>query len=351
MKLPISLIALTLAATCAPAAPYLVYTGSDYAYSFPSIDNTATEQQLYLVTDLADTSTFAILEINRLTGTYTILARPFASPTTEETNNNFFGSVPATGGRAGGTAILAFGDDTVDGSGTTTVSHAYGTGPLTTSTLRLVPARTRTLTVTERTDGQVVDTVTFPPSAAITTAGTPLATNVSGALFSYRIASDGTLPQATAPGNFGIGLSAFYTQLANIGGALQAGRNVYAVQPVTVTTTEEDAFTTFLTNLATDFGVTVASPNVVITNTSVSGGSLTLNGSGASGSSTAVSSGPTGAGTSTSPISESGGIVTIGSGTLQVGTGTTYDGTLLTGSGTLSLGGSGTTTVNGATGP
>jgi hypothetical protein len=270
---------LAVASSLASAAPYLVYSGKITGSNFFNVNNFGpgavnASTLVYLLTDLADTSNFAVLLVNASDKEYTVLARPSDSPTVEEGSNNFLGSV-------GGTAILSYSGEndnsTYDGSGGGgTVTRGYATGSVTTRSTHLVAARTKPLVVilSDYSVNGHSDTFVFSKlSRAIESGGLPFAEKLSGFASGYSIDSSGNLT-ATTPAVLSLAIDSRLTALANIGGgqevtrflALAGGREVKfpgsaAIMPVVTPDgiRAADAFAAWLAALAQAIGYKSAS--------------------------------------------------------------------------------------------
>ncbi len=358
MKKLSSLFGWLLLAGVASAAPYIVYSGSTQETVVTPSGSALKTFEVYLITDLADTTSYGILQFDAVTRQGEITIYPIANPTSVEANLNLFGSVDAAGG-IGGTAVLGIGDITTDSSSNTYVSHSYATGLLTTQSTLLVPARTNTLTT---------GTLTFPPSTAIYSGDQPFAQTFQGTTLSYTISSTGSLTQATGQGLFSLQIDPFLTPAANIGAGnpsslpQKAVRSTQIITPTdlvngpitpvsTADTTVLVAYDNWLTNLATALNVTLPSTNENVGGDDGGGASLTFGG--------------TGTGILTGGNSYEGGTI-IGGGTLNIygNTGggltvigvptTTNGGTLTVGGGTITSSGTETLTLTGTstfTGP
>ena len=344
VKIFLSLIFIAGLASLAPAAPYIVYSGEGIGGDFSSSGAAKKATLLYLITDVADTSSFALMQVNAAGKVYEVIARPSASPTTEETNNNFLGGITTSSSKSG-MAVLSYSSDTTDSNNNTFVAHAYATGPLMMRNATLVMARVKPLTVNLKTNGAAIGTYSFSVlTPAITTGGTAFPISLSGVFFNYEIASDGSLANATTQGNFTLKENPVLTSLANIGGAYTVGKNTAAVLPVTIPngTSPADVYSAWLAAFAQLNGFSLpgsgnsgdfSGGTISLGNTSSYGGAVTLSGG------ISLSGGGTG-------------IVTVGAGTLTLNNSGTTVGVLTPTSvgnaftGVLTLGGVLTTLNN-----
>ncbi|HEX4139545.1 MAG TPA: hypothetical protein VHY09_04310 [Candidatus Methylacidiphilales bacterium] len=332
----------------ASAAPYIVYSGATHSNVATTTGTMPRTCDIYLIADLSDTSSYALLEFDATTRQGEIEVFPITSPTVTEANLNFFGSVDPTNGAAS-TAVLSIGDMMIDSSSNTYVSHAYATGQLTTRNNVLAPGRTEALSVATATG-----TVSFPAAAAVLSQGLPYAPVLSGTSLGYTISSTGTLTAATGAGTFSLLLDPALTAAANIGGELDpastaaVGNTDAAISPVINSSpapTAAQAYTTWLTNLATALNVSLISSSTSTTTTSDAGdegddgGSVSFSGA-SSGSGLVL----TGAGTTILSGNLYAGSTIISNGTLSI-TGATLGSAGLTSGATFSVGGSGTGVV------
>jgi autotransporter-associated beta strand protein len=236
----------------ASAAPYIVYSGTVTTGSFSALGTTKATTTVYLLTDLADTSDFAILQTNATNHYYMVVGRPSDNPPAGEANTNFFGGVVASTGKAG-MAAFSFKDSYTDGNGNIFVAKAYATGALTLSPTSLVPARPRPVNVTLKTDGTVLGVYQFTaPTSAITSGANACPKSISGTLSNYVIGSPGSLASFSTTGSFSLSIDPTMTALANIGGGFISGRNSAAILPVVVPdgTTAADDFVAWLSSYA-----------------------------------------------------------------------------------------------------
>jgi hypothetical protein len=249
MKTFLSLLFIAGLTTLAHAAPYIVYTGVAYGSDFGAPGAVKKTTYLYLVTDIAHSSSFALMQVDTTTTKpqtiYTINSRPSASPTTEETNNNFIGGITATNGRSG-IGTFSYGSDTVL-SNNTFISHAYSTGPLTLRSTTLVPAR-KALTVNLKLNGAPNGTASFLATPAVTSGANAFAATMSGTYFNYEIGSGGPLANVSTKSTFTLTQNALLTMYANIGGGYTTGTGATltttAIQPIPASTAA--AYSTWL---------------------------------------------------------------------------------------------------------
>jgi len=336
MKAFISLVFLVLVTNVAPAAPYIVYSGSIVGSNLSSSGSTNSDTVVYLVTDIADTSNFAVLLVSPSTKVFSVISWPTDSPTTEEANNNFLGSA-GTGKAA--RAILCYSNEVTDSNNNTTVVRAYGTGVLTTKNTVLVAARRIPVVVGLKTNRVAEGTYTFSTlSPALTSGDVPFAPEITGTALGYVIDSASSLANATTPGVLSLKINPTLTEIANIGGGYEVNpTTVAAIMPFTVPSGESvgDAYSAWLTAFAQACGYTSASSSVSGFTAASSSSAMTLTQSGSF------------AGT---------GLVTVGAGTLKLaGTGNTLGTVTITNSsvangfnGVLTLGGA--ITVNNSSG-
>ena len=239
----------------AQAAPYVVYSGQATGTVFGASGSSNTSTTLYLVTDLADTSSFAILQLNPASKIYTVVSRPSASPTTEEANHNFFGGLAATTGKTG-VGVLSYSDESTDSLGNTFVAHGYATGALTLKSTVLVPARS-SLLVDLKTKGVVTGTYLFNQHTPVISSGSAtFPMSLTGVFSNHVISSGGALTTASQQGTFTLAENPTLTALANIGGAYNVVNNSYAILPLTIPsgTSAADAYTAWLSAFATASG-------------------------------------------------------------------------------------------------
>lgn len=340
MKKLSTLFGWLLLAGVASAAPYIVYSGSITGSNYSANGAANASVLLYLVTDVADTSNFAVLIVDPVHKTYSVIGRPSDSPASDEGLNNFLGSV-------GTRAVLSYSIQTTDSSNNTYISRAYATGPLSTRSAVLAAAR-KSLLVHIKTNRVANGTYTFgTPTAAVTTGDLPYATTLAGSASGYVIDSGGSLVHATTSGNLSLRLNPVITGLANVGGGFAVSlATEIAVMPVSVADgqSESDAFVAWFSAFAQALGYSSSSAN---SSNSSAGGSLS------SSFSVSVGSGGTLAlgGTITGANSFSGGtsILVGNGGTLQLNTGGTVATTvnpgqltgisMSTGAGLLTIGG------------
>jgi len=272
----------------APAAPYIAYSGDGDGSDFSASGNAKTATVLYVLTDLADTSSFAVLQVDPAGKTYTVNSRPSSSPTAEETNNNFLGGI-TTSNAKDGMAVLSFSNETTDASGNTFVAHAYATGALTLRDTTLVDPRRKPLVVKLKSNGTAMGTYTFSTlTPAVTTGDVPFAKSLSGVFFNYEIASDGSLAHARTQGTFALTENGLLTELANIGGGYASGKNSAALLPFSIPSgsTAADAYAAWLAAFAQVNGYTLAggvnaadaSAGTLSLGTSSEAGAVTLSG-------------------------------------------------------------------------
>ncbi len=354
MKKLSSLFALALCAQLASAAPYVVYSGQAQGSVTSAAGPVKETTDIYLVTDLSDTSSYGILRYDAKTKQGAITIYPIASPTDVESNLNFFGNVATTSGKRS-LAVLSIGDILTDSSNNSNITHAYATGTMTAEKIRLVNARQK-LTFVTKSSGKVTGTVTFPASAAITNAGLPYPPVLNGLTLAYTIAPSGSLTQASGNGNLGLSLDYTFTPAANIVGEFTSGRNVTTLEPIsTANSTVLVAYDNFLANLASALGVILPTNNAGSGDGGDGGAVITVGGGG-----TGIIDG----GGYTGTITLGGGTIIVsgganpngGSGTLTLNGGGSNDGGDGGGTGTFTLGGgtittgTGSLTLNGGTG-
>jgi hypothetical protein len=345
MKFISSLIFALLTAGMAQASPYVVYLGSATGSTSSASGSTRTSDAVYLLTDMADTSNFAILQIDATDGVYTVISRPSDVPPAGEATDNFFGGILAANGK-GGMGVLSYGTTTTDSSSNTYVATAYATGALTTSTSQLVAARAKPLAITLKTSGAVTGTYTFNPSTALSTGGNAYPKSLTGTYTNYEITSSGALAHVSTGGTISFSLNPTLTTLANIGGGYTSGKNTAAIMPVSVPggTSEGDAFASWLSAFAQANGYslpTINSPANV-----ADGASLSLSGLLSDGSVTYAGSISFDEGTSL--VRTGPGTIILGNGNLSWATGqVNLSGVLLesTSGGILSVGGSAPTSL------
>jgi hypothetical protein len=347
--------------TVATAAPYVVYSGVGGGTSFNATGPAAGATYLYLIVDAADTSNYAMMQVNAATRVGYIDGYPLTNPTTEQANTNFFGGISSTNGK-GGVAVFTSSSETTDANSNTFIARAYGTGPLYMKALTLVAPRPRPLIVPVRTNGVFGTPFTFStPTAAITLPAGSIPGEISGVIFDYGIAVDGSITQATTSGAFLLKENSLLTADANIGGGFIFGKNSGALLPVTVSSdnTVTSALVAWLFTFGEDYGFTL--PNNTPTG-DVSSGAITLSSTGVGDATLSFGTVYNGVSGSTNFSTNGGTLVLTGiitptaAGTLTVNSGsgtssgtTTGGGTISTGTGTGSLTLSGGTTVNGGT--
>ena len=343
MKLLFSLLILAALAGSASAAPYIVYSGS-VTTNDSSIGNTRHDtQSIYVVTDLADTSSFAVLLADHADMTdFQVNSFPSASPTTYESNNNFFGGIVESNGKSGEGVFSLDEQEGSTSQGIYSVTRLYATGGLSLKSVNLVPARTKALTVSLKANGVANGTVTFSTlSPAITSGDIPFPMSLSGTVYSYYT-SNGTDLQYTTTGTaVTLKEDAQLTAAANIGGGYTFGRSVVALQPIDPTSaaTPQEVFAAWLNSFALSIGYYVYNPGepgggtITVDSGGSYDGGVTLSDGGSGGSLTLIGA---------NAASNGGSLDFLGVGSSSIG-GTTLT---QTGSGTCMLGG-----TNGYTGP
>ena len=261
MKKLSPLLAWALLSGLASAAPYIVYSGTITGDNLSASGATNANTLVYLVTDVSDTSNFAVLLVNAVTRDYSVIARPSDSPATDEATNNFLGSV---GAGTSARAVLSYSIETTDSSSNTTIVRAYATGPLTTRTTQLVPAR-KSLVVNLKTNRVANGTYTFSAAtAAVMSGATPFALSFTGSSHGYVIDSTGALTHATTTGALALRENPALTGLANIGGGYAVSWTTeIAVMPVAIASgqSESDAFAAWLSAFAQANGFVVPASN------------------------------------------------------------------------------------------
>ena len=236
-------------ASIASAAPYLVYSGSSTSSSFTSAGVAKSASTIYLATDLADSSSFAIMQVDSATKDFTVVARPTANPTDTEAPNNFFGGL-VTSAKAG-TGVLRFSGSSTDANGNTYVANAFGTGPLVVDSTTLVPARTKPAVVSLEVNGSHASFI-YTSTSAITSGSTTFPKSISGVITSHEIAAGGGLARISESGTFTLTQNAALTSLANIGGGYTSGKNTAAILPISIPSgiSAADAYAAWLSAFA-----------------------------------------------------------------------------------------------------
>ena len=260
----------------ASASPYIVYSGSVTGSSFSPAGALKTSDTLYLLTDLSDTSSFAILDVDTANHVYTVISRPSGNPPAGEAADNFLGGIVASNGRSG-QGVLSFSTSVTDGDGNMFVSHTYATGALTLRPTSLVNARNWPVVITLRSNGVATGTYTFPTAAAVSSGNVAFAKSLSGTVSNVEIGSSGPLAHVSTSGTFSLTEDVKLTSLANIGGSLTYGRNTLAIMPVTIPNgvTAADAYAAWLSAFAQANGYVLpssSSPAVVATGATLSMG-------------------------------------------------------------------------------
>jgi hypothetical protein len=256
MKNFLSLAILAFLTQVASAAPYLLYSGTIKGSNVSASGSTTANTLVYLLTDLADTSEFAVLLVDGASGQYSVLARPSDSATAEEANNNFLAST-------GNSAVFCYSGEVTDANNVTTVIRGYGSGALTTRNTVLAAPRRTPLVVRLKTNRVPVGTYTFPVAAtAVATGSAPFTKSITGFASGYVLSSAGDLANATTPGALNLTLNPALTADANIGGGYAPNTsNEAAIMPVSVTsvTSAADAFAAWIAAFAQASGYTSAS--------------------------------------------------------------------------------------------
>jgi len=262
--------------TVASASPYIVYSGSVTGSSFSPAGTLKSSDSLYVLTDLSDTSNFAILDVDTANNVYTVISRPSDTPPAGEAADNFIGGVVASNGKSG-QGVISFSTSVTDGSGNTFVSHAYGTGALTLRPTLLVYARYWPDVVTLSSNGVANGTYTFPAAAEISSGNVAFAKSLSGTVSHVEIGSSGALAHVSTDGTFSLTENARLTALANIGGGLTTHGDTLAIMPVAIPngTSAADAYAAWLSAFAQANGYslpTTSSPAIVTSGATLSMG-------------------------------------------------------------------------------
>lgn len=272
MKSILSLLILAGMTASLCAAPYIVYTGTGTTSVITQNGTTKVPVSYYVLADVADTSNFAVLQINNSTHTYSILARPLLNPAADEAINNFFGGITAADGKSG-IAALRFATETTDYQGNVSISRAYATGPLSLKPVTLVAARANPVVVTPKGKGTSGSTaVTFAASPALTSGNLAIPMSLKGNLIAYDLPAAGGISLATQPSPFSVTEQPGLTTVVNIGGPYTVNGSTFPMNPVDLTGTpsESSAFAVWLMNFA-DNVISIQEASVPIASTGNTG--------------------------------------------------------------------------------